>query len=141
MGILFCQLKATAGWRRGIWAKAPGWTGAARHRDSRRVGPRSPGRPSLQAGLPAARKRASDALGEQARTNPDSAPPDINSLIARIAQTEQGTVGLRIQLADRDDEFAAAHAANRETKTGDTPQLILHHTSRTLLSLTAVPKS
>ena len=42
---------------------------------------------------------------------------DIDALTARIAQAEQETAELRIQLADRDDDLAAARAANRELMT------------------------
>jgi len=60
-------------------------------------------------------KRLSEALGEQAwRESGLGTPPDIDALTARIAQAEQETADLRIQLADRDDELAAARAASRE---------------------------
>jgi hypothetical protein len=60
-------------------------------------------------------KRLSEALGEQAwRESGLGAPPDIDALTARITQAEQETADLRIQLADRDDDLAAARAANRE---------------------------
>ena len=63
-------------------------------------------------------KRLSEALGEQAwRESGLGAQPDIDALTARIAQAEQQTADLRIQLADRDDELAAARAANRELMT------------------------
>jgi hypothetical protein len=63
-------------------------------------------------------KRLSEALGEQAwRESGLGAPPDIDALTARITQAEQETADLRIQLADRDDELAAARAANRELMT------------------------
>jgi hypothetical protein len=63
-------------------------------------------------------KRLSEALGEQAwRESGLGAPPDIDGLTAKIAQAEQQAAHLRIQLADRDDELAAARAANRELMT------------------------
>ena len=63
-------------------------------------------------------KRLSEALGEHAwRESGLGAPPDIDALTARIAQAEQQAADLRIQLADRDDELAAARAANRELMT------------------------
>ena len=63
-------------------------------------------------------KRLSEALGEHAwRESGLGAPPDIDALTARIAQAEQETAELRIQLADRDDDLAAARAANRELMT------------------------
>ena len=105
-----------------IEAAAPSGTGA---------GP-AVTRASLQADLLAAHERAvrlsarvrqlekrlSEALGEQAwRESGLGAPPDIDALTARIAQAEQQAADLRIQLADRDDELAAARAANRELMT------------------------
>lgn len=63
-------------------------------------------------------KRLSQALGEQAwRESGLGAPADIDALTARMTQAEQETADLRIQLADRDDELAAARAANRELMT------------------------
>ena len=63
-------------------------------------------------------KRLSEALGQQAwRESGLGAPPDIDALTVRITQAEQETADLRIQLADRDDELAAARAANRELMT------------------------
>jgi hypothetical protein len=63
-------------------------------------------------------KRLSEALGEQAwRKSGLGAPPDIDALTASITQAEQQAAGLRIQLADRDDELSAARAANRELMT------------------------
>ncbi len=60
-------------------------------------------------------KRLSEALGEQAwRESGLGAPADIDALTARITQAGQEAADLRIQLADRDDELAAARAANRE---------------------------
>jgi hypothetical protein len=60
-------------------------------------------------------RRLSEALGEQAwRESGLGAPADIDALTARITQAEQEAADLRIQLADRDDELAAARAANRE---------------------------
>jgi hypothetical protein len=60
-------------------------------------------------------KRLSEALGEQAwRESGLGAPADIDALTARITQAEQEAADVRIQLADRDDELAAARAANRE---------------------------
>lgn len=63
-------------------------------------------------------KRLSEALGEQAwHESGLGAPADIDALTARITQAEQEAADLRIQLADRDDELAAARAANRELMT------------------------
>jgi hypothetical protein len=86
-------------------------------------------RASLQADLLAAHERAarlsarirqletrlSQALGEQAwRQSGLGAPADIDALNDKITQLEQQAAGLRLQLSERDDELAAARAANRE---------------------------
>jgi hypothetical protein len=63
-------------------------------------------------------KRLSDALGEQAwRASGLGAPDDIDALKQRIVTLEQHVVDLRVQLEERDDELAAARAANRELMT------------------------
>jgi hypothetical protein len=60
-------------------------------------------------------KRLSEALGEQAwRDSGLGAPADIDALHQRINQLEQHTLDLRQQLDDRDEDLAAARAANRE---------------------------
>jgi hypothetical protein len=89
-------------------------------------------RASLQADLLAARERAlrltsrirqleqrlSDTLGEQAwRESGLGAPADIDALHQKIAHLEQQAADLRLQLEERDDELAAARAANRELMT------------------------
>jgi hypothetical protein len=89
-------------------------------------------RASLQADLLAAHERAvrlnarvrqleqrlSDALGEQAwRESGLGAPADIDGLHQKITHLEQQAAGLRLQLEERDDELAAARAANRELMT------------------------
>jgi hypothetical protein len=89
-------------------------------------------RASLQADLLAAHERAirlstrtrqleqrlSDALGHQAwRESGLGAPADIDALHQKITHYEQQAADLRIQLTDRDDELAAARAANRELMT------------------------
>jgi polyhydroxyalkanoate synthesis regulator phasin len=86
-------------------------------------------RASLQADLLAAQERAarqaarvqqlekrlSQALGEQAwRESGLGAPDDIDALKRRITDLEQQVADLRLQLAERGDELAAARAANRE---------------------------
>ena len=86
-------------------------------------------RASLQAGLLAAHERAarlnarvrqleerlSQALGEQAwRQSGLGAPADISALNDKITQLERQAAGLRLQISERDDELAAARAANRE---------------------------
>ncbi len=45
------------------------------------------------------------------------APNDIDTLKQRIVTLEQQVVDLRAQLEERDDELAAARAANRELMT------------------------
>ena len=45
------------------------------------------------------------------------APADIDTLDSKITQLEQQAADLRIQLSERDDELAAARAANRELMT------------------------
>jgi chromosome segregation ATPase len=89
-------------------------------------------RASLQADLLAAHERAarlnarvrqleqrlSGLLGEQAwQQSGLGAPADIDTLNIKITQLEQQAADLRIQLSERDDELAAARAANRELMT------------------------
>ena len=89
-------------------------------------------RASLQADLLAAHERAarlnarvrqleqrlSGLLGEQAwQQSGLGAPADIDTLDSKITQLEQQAADLRIQLSERDDELAAARAANRELMT------------------------
>ena len=86
-------------------------------------------RASLQADLLAAHERAvrlnarvqqlehrlSEALGEQAwRDSGLGAPADIDALGHKITHLEQQVIDLRLQLEERDEELAAARAANRE---------------------------
>jgi chromosome segregation ATPase len=86
-------------------------------------------RPSLQADLLAAHERAarlhtriqylenrlSEALGEQAwRESGLGAPTDIDALHQQITHLEQQVIDLRIKLDERDEDLAAARAANRE---------------------------
>jgi hypothetical protein len=60
-------------------------------------------------------KRLSDALGEEAwRESGLGAPADIDSLNERIIRLEQQAIDLRGQLEERDEDLAAARAANRE---------------------------
>ncbi len=60
-------------------------------------------------------KRLSQALGEQAwRESGLGAPADIDALGQQITHLEQQAIDLRIQLEERDEELAAARAANRE---------------------------
>jgi hypothetical protein len=86
-------------------------------------------RVSLQADLLAAHERAarlaahirqleqrlSSTLGEQAwRESGLGAPADIDALNHKITTLEQQVTGLRIQIDERDQDLAAARAANRE---------------------------
>jgi len=86
-------------------------------------------RASLQADLLAAHERAirltariqqleqrlSETLGEQAwRESGLGAPADISALTQQITHLEHQAIDLRIQLDERDEELAAARAANRE---------------------------
>jgi hypothetical protein len=86
-------------------------------------------RASLQADLLAAQERAartaahvrqlehrlSDALGEQAwRQSGLGAPADIDALTGKITSLEQQVIDLSMQLDERDQDLAAARAANRE---------------------------
>ena len=86
-------------------------------------------RASLQADLLAAQERAarmharitqlerrlSELLGEQAWHDSGlGAPADIDALSQRITHLEQQAVELRLQLGEREQDLAAARAANRE---------------------------
>ena len=63
-------------------------------------------------------KRLSDALGEQAwRESGLGAPADIDALNQKITHLEQQAADLRLQLGERDQDLAAARAANRELMT------------------------
>jgi hypothetical protein len=60
-------------------------------------------------------KRLSEALGDQAwRESGLGAPADIDALNQKITRLEQQAADLRLQLEERDDDLAAARAANRE---------------------------
>jgi hypothetical protein len=86
-------------------------------------------RASLQADLLAAHERAlrltarvrqlehrlSGTLGEQAwRESGLATPADIGGLSQKITHLEQQVIDLRLQLQQRDEDLAAARAANRE---------------------------
>jgi hypothetical protein len=86
-------------------------------------------RASLQADLLAAHERAlrlnarvrqlenrlSEALGEQAWHDSGlGTPADIDALNQKITHLEQQAAGLSLQLEERDQDLAAARAANRE---------------------------
>jgi hypothetical protein len=60
-------------------------------------------------------KRLSEALGEQAwRESGLGAPADLDALSQKITHLEQQAIDLRLQLGERDQDLAAARAANRE---------------------------
>ena len=60
-------------------------------------------------------KRLSEALGEQAwRESGLGAPADIDALTQKVTHLEQQAIDLRLQLEERDQDLAAARAANRE---------------------------
>ncbi len=60
-------------------------------------------------------KRLSQALGEQIwRESGLGVPADIDALNEKITHLEQQVVDLRLQLEERDEDLAAARAANRE---------------------------
>ena len=62
--------------------------------------------------------RLSDQLGEQIwRARGLGAPTDIDQLHTRIVTLEQQVIDLRLQLEERDQDLAAARAANRELMT------------------------
>jgi predicted nucleic acid-binding Zn-ribbon protein len=60
-------------------------------------------------------RRLSELLGEQAWHDSGlGAPADIDALSQRITQLEQQAVDLRLQLGEREQDLAAARAADRE---------------------------
>lgn len=60
-------------------------------------------------------KRLSETLGEQTwRESGLGAPADIDALNHTIAHLEQQMIDLRLQVEERDEDLAAARAANRE---------------------------
>jgi hypothetical protein len=60
-------------------------------------------------------KRLSDALGEQAwRESGLDIPADLDALNQKLGQLEQQSADLRLQLAERDEDLAAARATNRQ---------------------------
>jgi chromosome segregation ATPase len=63
-------------------------------------------------------KRLSEALGEQAwRESGLGTPADIDALHQQLTRLEQQAIDLRLQLDERDEDLAAARAANRELMT------------------------
>ena len=69
----------------------------------------------LNARIQQLEKRLSEALGEQTwRESGLGAPVDIDTLHQRISQLEQHNLHIQQQLDERNDDLAAARAANRE---------------------------
>lgn len=69
----------------------------------------------LTARLQQLEKRLSEALGEHAwRESGLGIPADIDALGQKITHLEQEAIDLRLQLEQRDEDLAAARAANRE---------------------------
>jgi polyhydroxyalkanoate synthesis regulator phasin len=63
-------------------------------------------------------RRLSEALGDQAwRESGLGAPADVDVLSSKITHLEQQVLDLRQQLAERDEDLAAARATNRELMT------------------------
>ncbi len=63
-------------------------------------------------------KRLSETLGEKAwHESGLGAPTDIDALNQKISHLEQQAIDLRLQLDERDQDLAAARAANRELMT------------------------
>jgi uncharacterized protein DUF6262 len=64
------------------------------------------------------RERLSEALGDQAwRESGLGGPDDATELQRRVTHLEQLAAELRLQLADKDEDLAAARATNREMMT------------------------
>ena len=60
-------------------------------------------------------KRLSEALGEKAwQESGLGVPADVDALNQKIGHLEQQVIDLRLQLEERDQDLAAARAANRE---------------------------
>jgi Family of unknown function (DUF6262) len=69
----------------------------------------------LQARIQQLEKRLSEVLGDQAwRESGLGAPADIDTLNHTIIDLEQQVTDQRLQVEERDEELAAARAANRE---------------------------
>ena len=63
-------------------------------------------------------KRLSEALGEHAwRESGLGTPTDVDARTQQITHLEQQAIDLRLQLAERDEDLAAARATNRELMT------------------------
>lgn len=90
----------------------PGVTRASLHADLLAAGERAA---RLTGRIRQLETRLSEALGEQAwHESGLGAPVDIDALNQKIIHLEQQGVDLRLQLDERDQDLAAARAANRE---------------------------
>ena len=93
-------------------APGPAVTRASLHADLLAAGERAT---RLTSRIRQLETRLSETLGEQAWHESGLAvPSDINALNQKINHLEQQTVDLRLQLDERDQDLAAARAANRE---------------------------
>jgi uncharacterized coiled-coil DUF342 family protein len=83
-------------------------------------------------------QRLSQFLGEQTwRESGLGAPDDIDELKQRINHLEQQAIDLQIQVEERDQDLAAARAANRELMT----QLNTHASPQTRAPQTRNPRA
>ena len=92
--------------------QGPGVTRASLHADLLAAGERAV---RLTSRIRQLETRLSEALGEQAwRESGLGVPADLDALNQKINNLEQRSIDLRLQLAERDQDLAAARAANRE---------------------------
>ncbi|MET8748151.1 hypothetical protein [Streptomyces sp. NPDC004728] len=74
-----------------------------------------PAPPGLATQVRRLEARLSEVLGDQVwRESGIGGPDDIEQLKARISTLEQQAIDLELKIQDRDDDLAAARAANRE---------------------------
>src|SRR5674476_640569 len=98
-----------------FWLRSSMSAGAASPDSRQACSPSASDRPCSNCRIRQLEQRLSDALGEQAwRESGLAAPADIDDLNQKINHLEQQTVELRLQLDERDQDLAAARAANRE---------------------------
>jgi chromosome segregation ATPase len=72
----------------------------------------------LSAHIARLERRLSQALGQAAwEASGLGAPADVETLTRRVTELEQKVLDLRAELAERDEDLAAARAANRELMT------------------------
>lgn len=93
-------------------ATGPAVTRASLHADLAAAGERAT---RLTGRIRQLETRLSETLGEQAfRESGLAAPADLDALNQQITHLQQQTVDLRLQLDEREQDLAAARAANRE---------------------------